>query len=399
MTAPKDSPYLLNVFRRQPVMFLRGQGPYLWDADGKKYLDFFSGLAMCGLGHANPRVERAVARQMKTLVHTSNLYHTQPQRDLAQQLMRRTFDGRVFFSNSGAEANELAIKIARRHGARRPKQGKARHEIIVFENAFHGRTLGSLAATPQKKYQKDFGPMLPGFPVARLGDLDSVRKKIGPRTCAILVEPVQGEGGIHTAHAAFFRDLKALCRKHDLLLMFDEVQTGVGRTGRLFAFQTLGVVPDVVTAAKGLANGLPLGATLARRPVADLLGPGDHGSTFSGGPVVCAAALAVLGLLTPKALARVRALAKIFHEELRSWQDELPLIREVRGLGLMWGLELDRPGADAVRLCRERGLIVNCTADRVIRLLPPFVLSDGQARQGLKILKTALTSLSGRPSR
>ncbi len=399
MTAPKDSPYLLNVFRRQPVMFVRGQGPYLWDADGKKYLDFFSGLAMCGLGHAHSRVAAAAARQMRTLTHTSNLYHTQPQRDLAEQLMRRTFDGRVFFSNSGAEANELAIKIARRYGARRPKQGKARYEVVVFENAFHGRTLGALAATPQKKYQKDFGPMLAGFPVARLGDLASVRKKIGPRTCAILVEPVQGEGGIHTAPAAFFQGLKALCRKHDLLLMFDEVQTGVGRTGQLFAFQTLGVAPDVLTAAKGLANGLPLGATLARRPVADLLGPGDHGSTFSGGPVVCAAALEVLRLLTPKALARARALSKLFHEELRSWQGELPLIREVRGLGLMLGIELDRPGAEAVRLCRERGLIVNCTAERVIRLLPPLVLSEGQARQGLKILKMALRCLSDRTAR
>jgi predicted acetylornithine/succinylornithine family transaminase len=391
MKDPGVSPYLFDVFRRQPVLFTRGRGAWLWDAAGKKYLDFFSGLAVCGLGHAHPAVARAVARQARTLVHTSNIYHTAPQRELARELSRRTFGGKVFFGNSGAEANECAIKLARRFGHLTPRRGRGRYEIVVFADSFHGRTMATLSATAQKKYQKGFGPMLAGFPVAAFGDLDSVRRKIGPRTCAVLVEPVQGEGGVNVAGAGFFRGLRALCRKHDLLLMFDEIQTGVGRTGKLFAYEHLGVTPDVLTVAKGLANGLPIGACLARPAVADLFKPGDHASTFSGGPVVCEAGLAVLEVLSPRMLARVAALGRLIGRELEGWRKELPFIREVRGLGLMRGIELDRPGAGVVARCRDAGLLVNCTADRVIRLLPPFILTDAEARAGLRILKKALS--------
>jgi acetylornithine/N-succinyldiaminopimelate aminotransferase len=282
------SPFLFNTYKRQPVNFVRGRGPWLWDDRGHKYLDFFSGLAVCNLGHAHPGVARAVVRQVKTLLHTSNLYYTGPQQALARELSRRTFGGRVFFCNSGAEANEGAIKLARRFGAVRPGPRGPRHEIIVFDHAFHGRTLGALSATPQKKYQAHFGPLVPGFKVARYGDLASVRALLTDKTCAVLVEPVQGEGGVRVASPAFFAGLAALCRQKKLLLMFDEVQTGLGRTGTLYAHQNralmpAAVVPDVLTSAKGLANGLPIGAILAKKEIADLLQPGDHASTFGAG--------------------------------------------------------------------------------------------------------------------
>jgi predicted acetylornithine/succinylornithine family transaminase len=385
----EDASSLFNVFRRQPVLFTKGRGARLWDEAGKEYLDFFSGLAVCGLGHAPEALTRAVAEQMSELVHVSNIYYTRPQLDLAKELSARTF-GKSFFTNSGAESNECAIKLARRHGHRTG----GRYETIVFDNSFHGRTLGTLAATAQKKYQEGFGPLLEGFPVARFGDAASVEKLIGPKTCAVLVEPVQGEGGVHTADPSFFRALKDLCAKHNLLLMFDEIQTGVGRTGKLFAYQQLGLEPDVLTVAKGLGNGLPVGACIAQARVADLFAPGDHGSTFSGGPVVCRAALEVLKALTPAALERIAALGRTFLKEMSSWTKEIPAVKGARGMGLMLGLQLDRPGAPVVAACREAGLIVNCTAETVVRLLPPFCLTDAEVSDGLSILKTALKKLT-----
>jgi acetylornithine/N-succinyldiaminopimelate aminotransferase len=392
MTAP-DADFLFNVFRRQPVMFVKGEGAYLWDDAGKRYLDFFSGLAVCGLGHAHPGVARAVSEQMATLLHTSNLYYTGPQLDLARELTARLF-GRVFFTNSGAESNECALKLARRHG----HVTGGRHEVIVFENAFHGRTFLTLAATPQPKYQQGFGPLPEGFPVVPYGDLAAAAKAVTPKTCAVLVEPVQGEGGINTADPSFFRGLRELCDKHNLLLIFDEIQTGIGRTGKLFAYERLGVVPDVISIAKGLGNGLPIGACVAQEKTADLFKPGDHGSTFSGGAVVCRAALEVLKTLTPEILSRIDALGKRFLEEMSSWKSEIPAIKSVRGLGLMLGVELDRPGAPIVDACREDGLLVNCTAERVIRLLPPFLLTDAQVSEGLGVLKQNMKKLTRSPS-
>ncbi len=395
MTEFTESPYLFNTYRRQPVTFVRGKGAWLWDDRGKKYLDFFSGLAVCNLGHANPAVAKAVADQAKTLVHTSNIYITLPQRELGRVLIERTFPGKVFFSNSGAEANEGALKLARRFGHLYPGPEGPRYEVVVFDQAFHGRTYGALSATPQKKYQEGFGPLLPGFVVAQFGDIASVRALITSKTCAILLEPIQGEGGVRTAPPAFFDGLSALCKEKNLLLMFDEVQTGMGRTGALFAHQNPavmppGVLPDVMTIAKGLANGLPVGAIIARSALADLLHPGDHATTFGGGAVPCRAALAVLKQLTLKTLVRVEKLGRLFREEIDSWKKEMPAIRDVRGAGLMIGIELDRPAADVVKACREAGLLINCTADRVLRLLPPLVLSDQEAKQGLKILRSNL---------
>ncbi|HRY28552.1 MAG TPA: aspartate aminotransferase family protein [Elusimicrobiota bacterium] len=393
-----------NTYKRQPVTFVRGHGPNLWDDKGRRYLDFFSGIAVCGLGHADRDVARAVTKQVNILLHTSNLYYTRPQEDLARELSRRTFGGKVFFANSGAEANECAIKLARRHGCRTPDRGRPRYQIIVFRNSFHGRTLATLAATAQKHPKKDFGPLPGGFPAAEFGDLDSVRRKITPRTCAVLIEPIQGEGGVRTAPPAFFRGLRELCRKHHLLLMFDEIQTGMGRTGTLFAYQNKevvgpGIVPDVLTVAKGLANGLPIGATLAQKKTAALFGPGDHGSTFGGGAVPCGAGLAVMKALNAGTLARVRRLGRLFREEFEKWQEEMSFIKEVRGAGCILGLELRIPGGDVVAFCRERGLLVNCTAERVIRLLPPFCLTDAEAAHGLRILKEGLRSLKNSSKR
>ncbi len=396
-----ESPYLFNTYRRQPVTFVRGKGPWLWDDKKKRYLDFFSGLAVCNLGHANRNVARAVSHQVRTLLHTSNLFSTLPQRELAKELSTRTFGGKVFFTNSGAEANEGALKLARRFGFVHPGPDGPRHEVIVFEAAFHGRTFGALSATPQKKYQAGFGPMLPGFPVAAFGDMASVKAKLTSRTCAVLVEPIQGEGGVRTVPPSFFKDLSDFCRANHLLLMFDEVQTGLGRTGTLFAYQNPeivppGVVPDVMSIAKGLGNGLPIGAILARGEIADLLQPGDHATTFGGGAVPCQAALAVLRQLTPSVLSDVKRLGTLIRREISGWRNELPFIKNVRGAGLMIGVELDRPGAAVVPAALEKGLLVNCTADTVIRLLPPFVLSRTETMRGLALLKSVLKTFGER---
>lgn len=389
-----ESPYIFNTYRRQPVTFVKGLGAFLWDNKGKRYLDFFSGLAVCGLGHADKRVAKAVSDQMKKLVHTSNIYSTEPQQELAKELSRKTFGGKMFFSNSGAESNECAIKLARRFGDRTPVNGQGRYEIIVFKKSFHGRTLATLSATGQEKLHQGFGPLPGGFPAADFGDLESVRNRINEKTCAIWVEPLQGEGGVNTAPWDFFHGLKALCDQHNLLLIFDEIQTGTGRSGKLFVYQHIGLTPDILTVAKGLANGLPLGVTIAKKEVADLFQPGDHGSTFGGGPVVCKAALAVLKALDAKQLARVKSLSKLFMEEISGWKTELPAVKDVRGIGLMIGIELDQPGAPVVKACRENGLLINCTAEKVIRLLPPFCLTDAQVLDGLRILKQAIRGLS-----
>jgi acetylornithine/N-succinyldiaminopimelate aminotransferase len=393
-----ESPYLFNTYARQPVTFVRGKGPWVWDTEGKRYLDFFSGLAVCNLGHANRLVARAVSHQIRTLVHTSNIYSTAPQRELAKALSTRTFGGKIFLTNSGAEANEGALKLARRFGSVHPGPDGPRHEIIVFDSAFHGRTFGALSATPQKKYHEGFGPLLPGFPVARYGDVESVRSLLSARTCAVLVEPIQGEGGVRTVPPSFFKNLYDLCRGKNVLLMFDEVQTGIGRTGTLFAYQnpevvSAGVIPDVMSIAKGLANGLPMGAILARGEIADLIRPGDHATTFGGGPVPSQAALAVLNQITPSLLSDVQRLGSLIRKEISGWMKEFSFIKEVRGKGLMIGIELDRPGAEIVQTARKAGLLINCTAGNVIRLLPPFVLTRAQTLRGLKLLKSAFKTL------
>jgi predicted acetylornithine/succinylornithine family transaminase len=354
----------------------------VWDDKGRKYLDFFSGLAVAGIGHTLPSVVAAIRAQTGRLMHASNLFYSDPAARLAETLCKRSFADKVFFCNSGAEANEAAIKLARRHGA-----PNARYEIIVFENSFHGRTLGALAATAQSRFHEGFGPLPPGFPVARFNQIDSVERLLSPRTTAVLIEPIQGEGGIRPATREFLANLRAFCDRNGLLLMFDGVQCSIGRTGHLFSYETYGVQPDVLTLAKGLGGGLPIAAMLARKGLGDVWGPGDHGTTFGGNPVCSVAALAVLKLLTPAMLAGVRKEGELLQTELRKLAAAYPFVREVRGVGLMIGMELTTPGAPFVDACRQAGLLINCTQTVVLRFLPPLALQPAQRRYALAVLK------------
>jgi acetylornithine/N-succinyldiaminopimelate aminotransferase len=378
--------YVFHTYKRNPVAITRAKGSWVWDDKGKKYLDFFSGLAVSGIGHNMPSVVAAVKAQAGRLLHTSNLYYTEPAAQLAEQLCKRSFADKVFFSNSGSEANECAIKIARRHGYKRG----GRHEIIVFENSFHGRTLGALAATAQPKFHEGFGPLPTGFPVAKVNDLRSVERLVTEKTTAILIEPVQGEGGIYPATDDFLKGLRELANREQLLLMFDEVQCGLGRLGTLFAYQYFGVEPDVLALAKGLGGGMPIAATLAKDTVAELLNPGDHGTTFGGNPVCSAAALAVLKLLTPALLKRVKQDAETLDQDIRALVANHQKVKEVRSAGYMIGIELTVPGAPYVQACRDRGLLINCTQGNILRFLPPLAISPAEKRFALTILRDIL---------
>jgi acetylornithine/N-succinyldiaminopimelate aminotransferase len=385
----KERRYMMPTFRRQPLLIERARGSHVWDSSGRRYLDFVSGLGVCSVGHVNPGVLKALKDQSSRVWHVSNFYYTRPSIELAEQLSRKSIGGKVFFSNSGTEANECAVKLARRWASR--ASGGKRFEIITFDNAFHGRTLAMIAAG-QEKFQKGFGPMPAGFVRARFNDLASVKAVLGPRTAGILVEPVQGEGGIHVATREFLRGLRRLCDDRGLLLIFDEVQCGIGRTGRLFAYEHDGVRPDILALAKGLADGFPIGATVARARVADVFTVGTHGSTFGGGALAARCALAVLEFLDQKRLRRIRSLGQAALAVLQGIQRSCPMIREVRGAGLMLGFELDREGSPYVLKAQERGLLINCTQGNVLRLLPPFVLTDKELADGLRILKEVLLS-------
>jgi acetylornithine/N-succinyldiaminopimelate aminotransferase len=380
---------LMATYGRQPVVLVRGEGCRVWDEAGRGYLDFVAGLAVCNLGHAHPEVARAAAPQLSRLVHVSNLYYTTPMVELAEELVRLSFADRVFFANSGAEVNEAAIKLVRRYS--REKYGAARHWIICTQNSFHGRTYGALSATGQDKFWKGFEPLLEGFIFVPFNDLEAVVKAVDKGVCAVMLEPIQGEGGVVLPDPLYLAGLRHVCDEHDLLLVLDEVQTGLGRTGKLFAYEHFGVTPDVMTLAKALANGLPMGALLATGRVAQVFTPGAHASTFGGGPVIAAAARTALGILSaPEFLAAVRQKGRHLGEGLKALEARFAVIREVRGLGLMWALDLAQEGAPVVEACRERGLLVNCTQGNVIRVLPPLVLGEAEINQGLAILAEAL---------
>jgi acetylornithine/N-succinyldiaminopimelate aminotransferase len=383
---------IMNTYGRQPLVLVRGQGCRVWDDAGKEYLDFVSGLAVVNLGHAHPDVAQAAAAQLAQLVHVSNIYYTTPMVELAEALVRLSFADRVFFANSGAEVNEGAIKLVRRYS--RDRYGEGRHRIICTENSFHGRTFGALSATGQSKFWQGFDPLLPGFIFVPFNDLSAVAQAVDDTVCAVMLEPIQGEGGVCLPSADYLKGLRQLCHEKKLLLILDEIQTGLGRTGKLFAHEHFGITPDVMTLAKGLANGLPMGALLATDEVASAFVPGTHASTFGAGPVVAAAAKTVLSHLSrPEFLAAVRTRGEYVHKGLVELQNSFPVIKEVRGLGLMWGLELAQEGADVVTACRERGLLVNCTQGNVLRLLPPLVVLPHDIDQGLEILKEALPAV------
>jgi acetylornithine/N-succinyldiaminopimelate aminotransferase len=385
----QNAAHEIGVYARQPVAFVRGRGAELWDADGKRYLDFFAGLAVNNLGHCHPAVVSAVREQAATLMHASNVYHTVPAAELCALLCRVSFAERVFLSNSGAEANEAAMKIARRWGS---ADGGGRFEILATTGSFHGRTFATLTATGQEKYHTGFLPLLPGIRLVPYGDLGAMTAAVHDETVAIMVEPIQGEGGVVVPPRGYLAGLRELADRRRILLVLDEIQCGLGRTGRLFAHEHENLVPDIMTLAKALGGGLPIGATLTTARVAAPLAPGAHGSTFGGNPVACAAAVAAVGALAkPELLAHVRDIGDHFRSRLEAIA-RANGIRQVRGAGLMLGAELDRPGAPVVTRCLEAGLLINCTADRVLRFLPPLVIMREEIDEGLVILERALAT-------
>jgi predicted acetylornithine/succinylornithine family transaminase len=381
--------YLFPTYARAPLALVRGEGARVWDADGRSYLDFFSSTVVTNLGHRHPAILRAIAEQAERILHVSNLHYCEPQARLAEQLVTRSCADRVFLCNSGAEANEAAIKLARKHGHARD----GRYEIITAFNSFHGRTLATIAATAQEKVRLGFEPVQQGFRYAPYDDIAALEAALTPRTIAVMIEPVQGEGGIVVPAASYFRALRALCDRHDLLLIFDEVQTGVGRTGTLFAYEQTGVTPDVITLAKGLGGGVPIGAMLAAEPAAGAFDSGSHGSTFGGNALTCAVALAVLEALEQdEVLANCIAMGERLRTGLRGLAAQHPVITTVRGPGLLIGAALSTPGAPIVERCLAGGLIINCTANTVLRLTPPLTVSAAEVDEALAILARALAS-------
>lgn len=376
--------YIVPTYTRQPVIFVKAKGIKIWDIHGRAYLDFFPGWGVSNLGHCHPSVLAAIRDQVGKLIHVPNNYYSLPQAKAAKEINFWAKDTKVFFCNSGAEANEAAIKFARAFG-------KGRFEIITFKNSFHGRTLGALAATGQEKYKQGFSPLPQGFLSVDFNSIEAVKKKLKPETVAIMLELIQGEGGINVADIDFIIGLRQLCDRNNLLLIFDEVQTAMGRTGEMFAYEHYDVKPDVMTLAKALAGGLPIGAMVVKKSIADTLGPGMHASTFGGSPLVAKAILAVFkAIQKEKLLKNARDMGEYMFARLEKLKQKYPMIKDVRGLGLMIGIELDIPGKPIVEECFRRGLLINCTHESVIRLMPPLNVTKKQTDKALSIFENAL---------
>jgi len=376
--------YIMPTYTKTPLIFVKGKGSKLWDIHHKEYSDFFPGWGVGSLGHCHPKVMSAIRDQVSKLIFIPNNYYHPQQAHLAKELNFWAFPSKVFFCNSGAEANEGAIKFSR-------KFGKGRYEIITFENSFHGRTLAALAATGQKKYQAGFEPLPEGFKTVKFNDLQAVKNALTEKTVAIMLELIQGEGGINIAEKEFVLDLRKLCDEKNLLLIIDEVQTGIGRTGKMFCYQNYGVIPDVMTLAKALGGGVPIGVMLVKKQIADTLGPGMHASTFGGSPLVCKAALAVLrSIQKEKLLTNAVEMSEYMKEKLGDLQQKHSIIKEARGLGLMWGLELSVPGKPIVDACINKRLLINCTHDTVLRLMPALGVTKREIDKAVKILDSAL---------
>ena len=381
--------YQMKNYTRNPVTFIRGEGCRLYDDTGKEYLDFLGGIAVAVLGHAHPAVTQAITAQAGRLLHVSNLFHTQSQALLGERLSKATTGGKIFFCNSGTEANEAAIKLVRKWSRLRKPEGS--YTIAVLDGSFHGRTYGGLSATGQTKFHEGFGPMLPGFVIVPFGDLDALKKTIEAGACAFLVEPIQGESGVRMLPDGFLEKAGMLCRETGTLLVTDEIQTGMGRTGTFLASERYGVMPDIVTLAKGLANGMPLGALVAREEIAEAFGPGSHGSTFGGNPVCCAASLAVLDeILSSGFLGLVERKGRRFMEGLKGIAASRSDVLEVRGAGLMIGMEMKVETRPIAAKCLEAGLIVNSAGNNVLRFLPPLIVTDEEIDRGLSILAKAM---------
>jgi acetylornithine/N-succinyldiaminopimelate aminotransferase len=377
--------YVARTYARTPIALVRGKGTKVWDADGKEYLDFLAGIAVNSLGHCHPAIVRAIRQQSQKLLHVSNLYHILPQAELARELCRHSFADRAFFCNSGAEANEAAIKLARRYGLE--KLG-GKHEILSTHNSFHGRTLATLTATGQEKIRAGYDPLPSGFRQVPYNDLPAIEEAIDEKkTAAILVEPIQAEGGVNVADESYMRGLRELCNQRGILLIFDEVQTGMGRTGKLFGYEHFDIEPDIMTLAKALGGGLPLGAMLAREEIASSFGPGSHASTFGGNPVACSAGLVVMQTLLDGALENCVQMGKYFVKRLEALQKRFSFIREIRGKGLMIGVELEIDGGKIAESCVEEGLLLNCTGYKVLRFVPPLTIKKNEVDRGLDILE------------
>jgi acetylornithine/N-succinyldiaminopimelate aminotransferase len=384
-TAELFAKYVIPNYTRFPVSLVRGEGSLIWDDQGRQYLDFFPGWGCNLLGHCPPRVVEAIQQQAAELIHVPNSWHTEVQGRWAQLLSQRSFGGKAFFCNSGAEANEAAIKLARLHTPAN------RNTIITFRGGFHGRTYGATSATAQPKYHEGIGPLLPGFVYAPFGDLDAVKKLIDNETCAILIEPIQGEGGIRIPPDGFLKGLRELADEHELLLIFDEVQCGCGRTGKWFAYQHSGVVPDIMTLAKSLCGGVAGAALLTTAEIAPSLRPGLHAATFGGNPIAARAGIATIETIDDEGLLdRAVEIGERFRKRLEPLVDELAIVKELRVCGLMIGLELTIDGAVFVQKCLDQGLLINCTQQTVIRLLPAMTLSDEQVDEGCEILANVL---------
>lgn len=388
--------YIMKTYGRLPLTPVKGAGARIWDARGKEYLDFLAGLAVCSLGHCHPAVVSAIAEQASKLMHVSNLYYIEQQAELAALLAENSFGDRVFFCNSGAEANEGAIKLARKYA--RVNGSPEKYGIITALKSFHGRTLAALAATGQAKYQKDFEPLPDGFKYVPFNNLAALESAVDKNTCAVLLEPIQGEGGIYEAEQEYLKGARELCNKHGLLLILDEVQCGLGRTGAFFTYQHYGIEPDVCTLAKSLGGGFPIGAMIATEEAAGAFLPGNHASTFGGNPLACAAALAAMQFVLENNLSENAArIGSYFKARLKALSGQFPFIAEVRGRGLMLGADLTPDSADGpevVAQCQENGLLINCIDGHILRFLPPLIISESDVDEAVGILAGVLEKLA-----
>lgn len=366
----EDNKYIMRTYGRLPIVLVKGDGMYVEDINGKKYLDFLAGIAVNNVGHCNPDVVETIKKQSETLMHTSNIYYIVPQVKLAKKLVELSGLDRAFFSNSGAEANEGAIKLARKYGK---NNNIGEGEIITMENSFHGRTLTTITATAKPKYQEGYEPLPRGFKYVPFNDLESLKENISNKTTAIMLEPVQGEGGIYIADKDYLKGVRDLCDDKNIVLIFDEVQCGMGRTGKMFAYEHYNIKPDILTLAKALGAGFPIGATLAKEEVASAFTPGSHGTTFGGNPLACASAYVSVSIIEGL-LEHTQKIGDYFITKLNHLKDKYPFIKEVRGMGLMIGLELSFNGGDIVKKMLEKGYLINCTSDKVLRFLPPLIV-------------------------
>ncbi|MCS7201283.1 MAG: acetylornithine transaminase [Dictyoglomus sp.] len=384
--------YVMNTYNRLPIAIVRGKGAKVWDAEGNEYLDFVAGIAVCSLGHCNDELISAIISQTQKLMHISNLYYIEPQGELAKIIVENSCGDKVFFCNSGAEANEAAIKLARKYG--KLHGGEDKYEIISAYRSFHGRTLATITATGQPKYQRGFEPLPQGFKYITFNDISALYENINEKTCAVILEPIQGEGGIYVAEKEFLRTARELCDKYNALLIFDEVQCGIGRTGKFLAYQHFDIEPDIITLAKALGGGFPIGAMVANKKCSNTFSPGDHASTFGGNPLACSAGIATLNYIFKNGiLEHVESIGNYLKEKLIELTNKFTFIKEVRGLGLMLGMELSIDGRKIVERCQRNGLLINCVGENILRFLPPLIITKLEVDEAIRILEKVFSEI------